>query len=82
MRHDVNAVDVPLPRTSRTFTDPQWLAPPLGVFSFAGSRCLRHEVSRPGADPPPNLRRTSMVTSRMFRTLFASKKKAPSDLGH
>ena len=34
MRHAVNAVDVPLPRTSRTFTDPQWLAPPLGVFSF------------------------------------------------
>ena len=32
VRHDVNAVDVPLPRTSRTFTNPQWPAPPLGVF--------------------------------------------------
>ena len=34
VRHAVNAVDVPLPRTSRTFNDPQWLAPPLGVFLF------------------------------------------------
>ncbi len=62
MRHDVDAVDVPLPRTSRTFTDPQWLAPPLGVFSFTGSRYQRIEVSRPPprrtpAKPPPNLHR-------------------------
>jgi hypothetical protein len=76
MRHDVNAVDVPLPRTSRTFTDPQWLAPPLGVFSFTGSRYQRIEVSRPPlGELSPNSCRTSIVTSRIFRTLPASGKK-------